>query len=340
MQFAFWIPWAVLAWHKAPENGPVRAYLRVATLVSAQILSCIYYGVFLVTWLGAMTAFRFWRTPVRALKAGAATLVPPLLILAIYSIPYLHNREKVGDRKTNAVMAYSARASDFVSAPATNQLYGWSASLGVPERHLFPGLVAIGLLVVGLWPPLNRTVILHVVGLIAALELTFGFNAHVYQLLYDLVLPFRGLRVPARAYVLVLLGLAVIAGVGLAPRDRGRTMEGDSRGHLDCGRLRRVLHRPAIEARRSRDPDLVLVAQGCGRRGRVRVASDGSVASLQHGGSQLHGPVDPELATDAERVQRLLPALVPAPVIGHALVPGTGSLNVLRRPGRHDPGAA
>ena len=49
-----------------------------------------------------------------------------------------------------------------------------------------------------------------------ALELTFGFNAHVYKLLYDWVLPFRGLRVPARAYVLVLLGVAVIAGVGFS----------------------------------------------------------------------------------------------------------------------------
>jgi hypothetical protein len=216
MQFAFWIPWAVLAWHKATESGSVQAYLRVAALVAAQILSCIYYGVFLVTWLGVMTAFRFWRTPSRALRAVALTLVPPLLILAIYSIPYLHNREKVGDRKTNDVMIYSARPSDFLSAPATNQLYGWSAPLGAPERQLFPGLVAIGLLAVGLWPPMNRTVILHVVGMIVALELTFGLNAHVYGFLYNWVLPFRGLRVPARAYVLVLMGMAVIAGVGLS----------------------------------------------------------------------------------------------------------------------------
>ena len=52
MQFAFWIPWAVLAWHKAIGRDEVRGYLRVAALVSAQVLSCIYYGVFLITWLG------------------------------------------------------------------------------------------------------------------------------------------------------------------------------------------------------------------------------------------------------------------------------------------------
>jgi hypothetical protein len=216
MQFAFWIPWAVLAWHKAIERDAVRGYLRVAALVSAQVLSCIYYGVFLITWLGVLAAFNFWRTPSRIVRAGALMLVPALLVLAVYSIPYLQNRQKVGDRRSHDVQIYSATFSDFLSAPSTNQLYGWSYSLGSPERHLFPGLVTLGLLVVGLWPPISRTVVLHLVGLIVALELTFGFNAHVYKLLYDWVLPFRGLRVPARAYVLVLLGVAVIAGVGFS----------------------------------------------------------------------------------------------------------------------------
>jgi hypothetical protein len=216
MQFAFWIPWAVLAWHKAVLSEAARGYLRVAALVTAQVLSCIYYGVFLITWLGVLSAFRFWRTPSRAARAGALMLVPAVVVLAIYSIPYLQNRQKVGDRRTNDVRVYSATAADFLSAPATNRLYGWSDPLGAPERHLFPGLVAIGLIVVGVWPPVSRTVVVHLVGLVAALELTFGLNAHVYKFLYDWVLPFRGLRVPARAYVLVLVGFAVIAGMGLA----------------------------------------------------------------------------------------------------------------------------
>ena len=225
MQFAFWIPWAVLAWHRATESESAQGYLRVAALVVAQVLSCIYYGVFLLTWLGVLTVFRFWRAPSRALRTGALMLVPPLVILAIYSIPYLHNREKVGDRRTNDVNVYSASASDFLSTPATNRLYGWSEPLGAPERHLFPGLVVTGLLIVGLWPPVSRTVVVHVVGLIAALELTFGFNAHVYRFLYEWVLPFRGLRVPARAYVLALMGIAVIAGVGMARLTASRGAE-------------------------------------------------------------------------------------------------------------------
>ena len=57
--------------------------------------------------------------------------------------------------------------------------------------------------------------------------LTLGFNAGLYTLLYDWVLPFRGLRVPARAGILVLLGIAVLAGAGFARvlgRARSRTL--------------------------------------------------------------------------------------------------------------------
>ena len=47
LQFAFWIPLAVLAWHRAVTNG--RGYVVVGVLTAAQILCSIYQGVFLVT---------------------------------------------------------------------------------------------------------------------------------------------------------------------------------------------------------------------------------------------------------------------------------------------------
>ncbi len=47
--------------------------------------------------------------------------------------------------------------------------------------------------------------------------LALGFNAFVYPILFEWLLPYRGLRVPARATMLVLLSLAVLAGLGLAP---------------------------------------------------------------------------------------------------------------------------
>ena len=215
MQLSFWIPLAALAWHRAVERQTVRDCLVVAAAVSAQILSCIYYGIFLVTSLGVLTALWFWRTPVRAVRAGTLMLFPAMVVFALYSLPYLGNRSRVGDRPAGEIAGYSATLKDFVSAPATNRLYGWTHKFGVPERHLFPGLVAAALLVVGLWPPLDRRRVVHAAGLLLALQLALGTNGWIYGLLYEWVLPYRGLRVPARADILILLGTSVLAGYGI-----------------------------------------------------------------------------------------------------------------------------
>ena len=108
LQFAFWIPLAVLTWHRAVTNG--RGYVKVGLLVAAQILCCIYHGVFLLTWLAVVTAVWFFRTPVRGLRAGAAMLLPPMLVLAIYSVPYMRSRSEVGDRPADELSNLQCRA--------------------------------------------------------------------------------------------------------------------------------------------------------------------------------------------------------------------------------------
>ena len=164
MQLSFWIPLAVLAWHRAVERQTTRDCLVVSALVAAQVLSCIYYAVFLITSLGAITALWFWRTPMKAIRAGTLMLLPAMVVFAIYSLPYLGNRDRLGDRPEGMIAGYSATLTDFVSAPRTNRLYGWTDRFGAAERHLFPGLVAVSLLVVGLWPPLDRRRAIHAAG--------------------------------------------------------------------------------------------------------------------------------------------------------------------------------
>ena len=213
LQFAFWIPLAVLYWHRAVARD--RGYLIVGLLAAGQILSSIYHGIFFAAWLAVATVLWFVRTPLRALRAVVLILWLPLVTLAVYSLPYMKSRAEVGDRPMSDVVGYSAHPMDFLSAPANNVLYGWTDELGTNERHLFPGIVATLLLVVGLWPPLDRTRAVHAAALAFALLLTLGVNGPIYKLLYDWVLPFRGLRVPARADILVLLGTSVLAGFGL-----------------------------------------------------------------------------------------------------------------------------
>ena len=216
LQFAAWIPLAALAWHRAVESRSISSYVGVSALVCGQLLSSIYHGIFLMSWLAVMTAAWFrtrWRDSAIAM---AGTLAPAALVLAVYSIPYLHTRAAVGERSLTEVTSYSARALDFLSAPESNVLYGWTADLGANERHLFPGLVVLGLTLLGLVRARDPRIRVHAVGLLFALLLMFGTHAGLYTVLYEWVLPFRGLRVPARAAILLLLGTAVLSGAALA----------------------------------------------------------------------------------------------------------------------------
>ena len=47
LQWALWTPLALWAWHRALDDGRARDGLLCAAFVLLQLLSCIYYGVFL-----------------------------------------------------------------------------------------------------------------------------------------------------------------------------------------------------------------------------------------------------------------------------------------------------
>jgi len=223
LQFAFWIPLAVLYWHRAVMRE--RGYLIVGALSAGQVLSSIYHGVFFAAWLAVATLLWFVRSPRKAARAAVLILWLPLATLAVYSAPYMKSRAEVGERPLTDVLSYSARPWDFLSAPASSVLYGWTQSIGANELHLFPGIVAALLLVAGLWPPLDRTRAVHAGALAFAILLTLGLHGPIYFWLYEWVLPFRGLRVPARADILVLLGTSVLAGFGLTRLLRHITRE-------------------------------------------------------------------------------------------------------------------
>src|SRR5262249_21257891 len=58
------------------------------------------------------------------------------------------------------------------------------------------------------------TAVAYAIGLLVAFDMSLGFNGITYGLLYEYVLPFRGLRIPARMGVMVGFSLAVLAGYG------------------------------------------------------------------------------------------------------------------------------
>jgi hypothetical protein len=155
-----------------------------------------------------------WRRRIIALAAGAVVC---LVIVAPAGRAYIAARELVGERGTGEVASGSATWANFLAAPEVNALYGGSADrFGSPERRLFAGLLPVALSLVALWPPFSRVRIAYGLALLFAVDMSLGFNGLTYRLLYDYLLPFRALRIPARMGVFVGFSLAVLAGFGVA----------------------------------------------------------------------------------------------------------------------------
>ena len=155
-----------------------------------------------------------WRTRWRALAAGIAL---GAVLFAPAASAYFSARRVVGERPREEVYAGSATWRNYLATPESNRLYGWSAArFGAHERRLFPGLMVLVLTAVGLWPPWSAVRSAYALGLAFAIDLTLGFNGLTYGFLYDHVLPFHALRIPALATILVGFSLAVLAGHGAA----------------------------------------------------------------------------------------------------------------------------
>ncbi len=122
-------------------------------------------------------------------------------MIALYSLPYLANREQTGDREAMDVATYSATAASYIGVGRHNLLYGrWLAAFGGAESRLFPGVVAVVLAGIGLvGGPWNLRRWAYLAAGVLAVDLSLGTNGVVFPLLREWVLPYRGLRAPGRA---------------------------------------------------------------------------------------------------------------------------------------------
>jgi hypothetical protein len=243
LQQTQFIPLALWALHKVAESGRVRDGALVGAAVAGQLLSCMYYGIFLVPYLAVVAAvllvkgrvstthanglvdltLRFdpgwWRTRAVALTAGALVC---LAIVGPAGRAYLAARTTVGERGIEEIERGSATWRNLAATSELNVLYGrWADTFGSPERRLFAGIVPMALALVALWPPVSRVRIAYAAAFIFAVDMSLGVNGLTYRFLYDHLLPFRALRVPARMGLLVGFSLAVLAGLGVARLGRG-----------------------------------------------------------------------------------------------------------------------
>jgi hypothetical protein len=235
LQQTQFIPLTMWALHRVMRSGRLADGVKLGAFAACQMLSCLYFGVFLIPYVGVVALVlllcetrlvrihqgvpltddhSFVRRRILALAVAGAVC---LALVAPAGREYLAARKVVGERSAEEVANGSATLRNYLATAQTNVMYGrWSQKFGNSERRLFPGVVAVALALVALWPPLSRARFAYGVALLLAFDMSLGFNGLSYRLLWDYVLPFRGLRIPARMGLMVGFTLAVLAGYGVA----------------------------------------------------------------------------------------------------------------------------
>src|SRR5262245_5302990 len=150
LTFAMW------AFHRLLRTGRLRDGVLFGAFTAGQVLSCMYYGLFLLPYVavvcGAVLIFER-RLPKDRIVALAAAAVIALAAIVPVGMAYLGARKVVGERGRQEVLDGSATWRNYLAPAEANLLYGEAfAGFMQNERRLFPGFVAIGLAIVALWP--------------------------------------------------------------------------------------------------------------------------------------------------------------------------------------------
>jgi hypothetical protein len=232
LQQTQFIPLALWAFHCLLDSGRLRDGILLGVFTSGQLLSCMYYGIFLIPYMAVVCGALLIENRRMPRQRFIALLVAAGIVTAA-TVPvgraYLSARAVVGERGREEVAQNSATWRNYLAPPEVNAVYGrMFARFRDPERRLFPGFVAIALAAIALWPPLAAPRIAYALGLLLAVDVSLGFNGVIYRGLYDYFLPFRALRIPARMGLMVGFSLAVLAGYGAA-RIAGLLRSGNAR---------------------------------------------------------------------------------------------------------------
>ncbi len=223
-----WIPLASRALHRLLNDGRMRYGVALGLFVGAQGLTSMYNAIFLGTFLAVVGGVLLAVDPARARERWrpiVASMVVAGVLVAPVVIVHARARDVVGERSRGDALGGSAEWRNFLAAPPNSYMHArWSRPFGEAERKLFPGVIALACAAIALWPPWNRIRAAYVVGLLVSADIARGLNGWLYGWLFDYVLPFRSLRVPARMGMMVSIAVVVLAGYGLArllPRVRG-----------------------------------------------------------------------------------------------------------------------
>jgi hypothetical protein len=219
-QWAMWVPLAFWAVHRTVDEASWRHGALAGVFLWLQVLSCVYYGIFLAI---AMTALAIVLILVRRQKSAIAIAwlaVGAGVAFALtlpYARPYLENLRLLGSRSVDEVAAFSARPVNYLATPSQNWVWGWTSDrFGASELRLFPGAIATVLAALAFVKAPRKMAWAYLVVCIVAVELSLGINGHLYRWLLPYVHALNALRSPSRAAIIAFGALAVLASIGFA----------------------------------------------------------------------------------------------------------------------------
>jgi hypothetical protein len=222
LQWTCWIPLTFWAVHRTFDTRSIRFGLLTGVLLWFQLLSAVYYGVFLglaIVLLPVLIVIFHGRKAAKigTLGALAAGALLALLLAYVPMRPYIENARTVGVRRDVDVARYSATPLSYLASPQENWWWGrteeWSPG---DELHLFPGVIALMLVAAGLTLKPTRTVWIYAVLAVVMIEISFGTNGWLYPRMREHLFLLQGFRAIARVSILALCALALIAGFGFA----------------------------------------------------------------------------------------------------------------------------
>lgn len=218
----WWMPVSLLALHAYVEDGRRRWLLVFGTSWLLQALTNGYSLFHLPLLFAAWTvAFVPWRSqPRRAAGIAGAWVLFTLPLLPIL-LHYYQVQQRLGlTRGRGEMLVYSAHFGDFIAATPVLKFWKTPAP-ATTEAYLFPGATVVVLIAAAIVARVrSRAFWFYAAAAAVAAWLCLGPSVggglaaltHPYDLL--LWLPgFRGIRVPARFYMIAALCLAIAAGV-------------------------------------------------------------------------------------------------------------------------------
>jgi hypothetical protein len=230
LQWTMWMPLTLWAVHRTFDSPSWRNGALAGVFLWLQIISCVYYGVFLAIVTAALCALTLVVEPrrsVRALPALVGGVAVTALLTAPYLWPYVKAIQALGGRDPHEVARYSAHLTSYFASPPQNWLWGWTTPRwGGVELNLFPGLTAcaLGVAAVGARP--RRLVGVYLVLTALAISLSLGANGSLYSGLARWTPGLNGLRSPGRFGILACAMIAVLAGFGMSAIERRMTSWG------------------------------------------------------------------------------------------------------------------